>query len=149
MTYVDKLLRVSSAQAPTATAVSTDSVDLGVARDIGEGVKVTAFFTVPTLVTSGGTPTVTFEIIGADAANLTGNVLVLGSSAAFAHTTLTAGRDPIAVEMNPQIASTGRRYLGVRYTIAGGTLTGGAFTADLVLDIQDGKKFYASGIAVS
>ena len=33
----DKLLRVSEDQALTTTAVSTDTIDLSVARDIGEG----------------------------------------------------------------------------------------------------------------
>jgi phosphoglucomutase len=32
----DKLLRVSEDQALTTTAVSTDTIDLSVARDIGE-----------------------------------------------------------------------------------------------------------------
>jgi len=52
-----------------------------------------------------------------------------------------------AVRINPQIASTGTRYIGARYTISG-TYSAGTVTADVVMDIQDGRKFYASGFTV-
>jgi hypothetical protein len=51
------------------------------------------------------------------------------------------------VRLNPQIASLGKRYLGARYTVSG-TNSAGKVTADIVMDVQDGKKFYASGFTV-
>lgn len=144
--YTDKLLRVSAAQAVTTSAVSTDTIDLSVARDIGEGNDLYMHFTVDETVTSAtGGSTVEFQVIGSTAAALSSPV-VLGSSGAIVKTDLVAGKR-VAVRINPQIASLGLRYLGANY-VASATLTAGKFTADVVMDIQDGQKFYASGFSV-
>ena len=141
----DKFLRVSTDQAVTTTAVSTDSIDLSIARDMGEGQDLYANFAVTTAL-SGGT-SVKFEVIGATNAALTSGVVVLGSSDAVLTASLVAGYNT-AVRINPVIASKGTQYLGVRYTVSG-TYTAGNVTADIVTDIQDGKKFYASGFSVT
>ncbi len=140
----DKLLRVSTDQAVTTTAVSTDTVDLSVARDMGEGGDLYMNFAM-TEAFAGGTST-NFEIIIADNAALSSNVVVIGASGAIVTASLTLGTN-VAVRLNPQIASLGKRYLGARYTVSG-TNTAGKVVADIVMDIQDGKKFYASGFAV-
>ena len=140
----DKLLRVSTDQAVTTTAVSTDTVDLSIARDMGEGGDLFMNFAM-TEAFAGGTST-NFEIIIADNAALSSNVVVIGASGAILTASLTLGTN-VAVRLNPQIASLGKRYLGARYTVSG-TNTAGKVVADIVMDIQDGKKFYASGFAV-
>jgi hypothetical protein len=140
----DKLLRVSTDQAVTTTAVSTDTVDLSVARDMGEGGDLYMNFAM-TEAFAGGTST-NFEIIIADNAALSSNVVVIGASGAIVTASLTLGTN-VAVRLNPQIASLGKRYLGARYTVSG-TNTAGKVVADIVMDVQDGKKFYASGFAV-
>ncbi len=139
----DKLLRVSEDQALTTTAVSTDTIDLSVARDIGEGGDLFMNFAVTTAL-AGGT-SVKFEVITSAAANL-GSPTVIGSTDAIVTASLVAGYNT-AVRINPQIASLGQRYLGARYTISG-TYTSGKVTADVVMDIQDGRKFYPSGVTV-
>lgn len=140
----DKNLRVSTDQAVTTTAVSTDTIDLSVARDIGEGHDLYMHFDISETFT-GGTST-NFEVIIADNAALSSNVVVIGSSGAIATAGLTATTN-IAVRLNPQIGSLGKRYLGARYTVSG-TNTAGKVTADIVETIQDGRKFYASGFSV-
>jgi hypothetical protein len=139
----DKLLRVSEGQALTTTAVSTDTIDLSIARDIGEGEALYMNFAVITALT-GGT-SVKFEVISSAAANL-GSPTVIGSSDAIVTADLVAGKN-VAVRINPQIASNGQRYLGARYTISG-TYSAGTVTADVVMNIQDGRSFYASGFTV-
>ena len=141
----DKLLRVSEDQAVTTTAVSENTIDLGVARDIGEGMTLTMYFAI-TEAFAGGTSTA-FEVIIADNEALTSNVEVVSSSGPELTATLKVGA-AVAVKINPLIGSKGKRYMGARYTVAG-TNTAGKVTADVVETIQDGKKFYASGFTVA
>jgi len=139
----DKLLRVSEDQAVTTTAVSSDTIDLSVARDVGEGHQLFMNFAVTTAM-AGGT-SVKFEVISSANANLS-SPTVIGSSDAVVTANLTAGKN-VAVAINPQIASNGDRYLGARYTVSG-TYTAGKVTADIVETVQDGQKYYASGFTV-
>lgn len=141
---VDQFLRVSTAQAVTTTAVSTDSVDLSQARDIGEGTDLYMVFSVGTAF-AGGT-SINFEAVVADNSALSTNVTTIAMSGAVVTASLGASAQVI-VRLNPQIRSLGRRYLGARYTVVG-TYTGGTVTADITTDIQD-QKSYASGFTVA
>lgn len=126
------------------TVVSTNSVDLTVARDIGEGqdvygrVELTAAFT-------GGT-SAEFQAIVADDAALTTNVTVVGTTGAIPVASLTLGAI-LALKLNPRIGSLGRRYLGLQCVNVGNNGAGSVY-GDFGAEIQDGKKFYASGFAV-
>ena len=140
----DKLLRVSEDQAITTTAFSTDTIDLGTARDIGEGTALYMNFAVTTALANG--TSVKFEVISSASANL-GSPTVIGSSDAILTAALTVGKN-VVVRINPDIAGKGKRYLGARYTVAG-TFNAGKVTADVVETIGDGQKYYASGFTVA
>ena len=141
---LDKLLRFSTAQAITTTAVSTDKADLSVARDIGEGEPLYMNFGLNAALT-GGT-SVAFEVVTADDAALTSNVTVIGSSGALLAAALTLNK-VIVVALSPLVGSLGKRYIGARYTVAG-TFSAGTVTADLTNAVADGQKFYPAGFAV-
>lgn len=140
----DKLLRVSEDQAITTTAFSTDTIDLGTARDIGEGTALYMNFCVTTALANG--TSVKFEVVTSANANLS-SPTVVGSSDVILTAALTQGKN-VVVRINPDIAGKGKRYLGARYTVAG-TFNAGKVTADVVETIGDGQKYYASGFTVS
>ena len=152
--YVDNNLivsgSVSAAGAVTSQTVtgagavlSTNTIDLGVARDIGAGedfflrVEVTTAFT--------GLTALDIEAIVADDAALSVNVTSIGALKGVPVAQLTAGAR-FAVDTSPQLRQQGRRYLGARYTPTG-TGTAGALFGDFGIDTQD-QKTYASGISV-
>ena len=140
----DKLLRVSEDQAITTTAFSTDTIDLGTARDIGEGTALYMNFAVTTALANG--TSVKFEVVISDNANLSSPVVVVSSDAILT-AALTVGKN-VVVRINPDIAGKGKRYLGARFTVAG-TFNAGKVTADVVETIGDGQKYYASGFTVA
>ena len=150
----DNFLRLSGSltagsatgQAVTATANSTNVVDLSLARDVGEGEELYVQFTVGTAFTAAGSATLTPTIVVSAADSLT-TPTTIATAGTIAVATLVAGYS-FAVRLNPQIASLGLRYLGAIYTVATGPMTAGTITADIVTEIQDGKKFYASGFTV-
>ena len=140
----DKLLRVSEDQAVTSSAYSTNTVDLSVARDVGEGTALYMNFALTEAFANG--TNITFQVVTSANANLSSHD-VIGSSDAIATASLTLGKN-IVVRLNPSIASKGQRYLGARYTVVG-TMNAGKVTADIVETIGDGQKYYASGFTVA
>lgn len=149
---VDDFLKLSAAQAVTSSAVSANTVDLSVARDMGSGEELNVSITVDQTVTAAGAATVNFQVISSAAAALS-SPTILGQTDAIGKAELTAGRKPIVVPI-PRAAlisaqALGQRYLGVQYTVATGPLTAGQFTAYIVIDAQDVNKNYPSGFAVS
>ena len=133
-----------SGQAITADAVSTDKIDLGTARDIGEGRQLYMVFTI---VTSFNTLTsLDLQVVTDDNASLSSPTVIASQNVLLAG--LTAGKQYV-VALPPQIASLGLRYLGARYDVNGTNPTTGSILAQIVEGIQDGQKFYASGFTVA
>lgn len=148
----DALLTVSRAQAVTATAVSTDTIDLGPNqnRDIAAGQDLYFQINVDATATSGGATTVQFQVITSAAANLS-SPTVIAQTEPIGKAELTAGRYfsiPIA---NAILAaqSKGLRYMGIQYTVATGPLTAGAFSATITKEGFHEPKNYSSGFFVA
>jgi hypothetical protein len=147
----DALLQLSSAQAVTSTAFSTNTIDLGTSRDIGQGTDLYFVFGVDTTATAAGAATVNFQIVTSANANLSSPNILMQTDA-LAKTELTAGRKPIALCLASSILNSlpiGQRYLGVQYTVGTGPLTAGAFTCQLTLEDPGVGKNYASGFTVA
>lgn len=126
------------------SVLSTNTVDLGSARDVGEGEDLFLRCEIGAAVT-GGT-SVEIQFITADDAALSTNVTVLGTTGPIPVASLTAGARFVA-DPRPVIGSKGQRYIGARFVNVGNNTTGTAF-ADFGAEIQDGQKFYPSGFAV-
>lgn len=94
----------------------------------------------------------TIEVVTASDLALTSDVVVLGQANGgdpYEVSELTAGRDPITVEINQQFGSIGQRYLGVRY-IKDAVCSAGAVHAYFSLNVDSGRgaKPYPSGWTV-
>lgn len=138
----DKLNTFGTDQAVTTTAASTDIVDLGAARDIGNGEPLELVILVTETVTAAGAATVTFTLETDDNAGFS-STFVLASAGAMAKAVLTAGTEVLRVK----VPLDAERYLRTNYTVATGPLTAGKFTAFLAHDRQ-ASRAYASGFTV-
>lgn len=54
---------------------------------------------------------------------------------------------PVVAEINPRVGELGKRYIAGIYNPSA-AFTAGTFTVDIVRNIQDGRKFHASGFTV-
>ena len=148
----DALLQLSAAQVVTASAVSTNTIDLSVARDMGAGCScLYVVFTVDETATAAGAATVNLQLISSAAAALTAPT-VLVQSDALAKTEFVAGRRPIYFKVPASVLLAlplGQRYLGVQYTVAVGPLTAGKFSAAITDSMVDVGKNYPSGFTVA
>jgi hypothetical protein len=143
---IDRQSTVSLNQAVTATAVSTDTIDLLVAgRDIGNGEDINVEIICTETAVSGGATTVTFELINSANADLSSPV-VLAATPAIGKAAIVIGA--MFLRQIVPLNDAPLRYLGVRYTVATGPLTAGRFTATFGADRQ-ASKAYRSGVPVS
>jgi hypothetical protein len=126
MALLDKELEFSDAQAVTATAASTNVIDMTVAApNIGRGQEpIYAQVQVNTTADASGSATVTFTL--EDSADNSSYSAVY-TTAAIGKATLVAGYIVFTVAL----PATLRRYIRVNYTVATGPLTAGKFDAYL------------------
>jgi hypothetical protein len=150
--YVDNYLRIATAKAvsPTANTTLTDTVDLHTARDLGQGEDIFFVFTVTTAFAATGESY--FQVGYGDTA-VPGIFYPHTQSSNYAAADLAIGKQ-VTVKMSPITAQatgsslipiTGRRYLCARVVTANSAANVGAFTCDVVIDMQGGKQFYPPG----
>lgn len=135
---LDKLLMFSEAQAVTASAASTDVIDLGPIdgnrRDIGVGYPLELFVNVNTTATAAGAATVNVQLqTSPDNSTWT----TLTSSGDLALSALTAGKRVYSTKVPAGV----QRYLRVNYNVGTGPLTAGAFTAGINLDVDNNSPY--------
>lgn len=135
---LDKLLMFSEAQAVTASAASTDVIDLGpidgTRRDIGVGYPLELFVNVNTTAAAAGAATVNIQLqTSPDNSTWT----TLTSSGDLALSALTSGRRV----MSQKVPQGVQRYLRVNYVVGTGPLTAGAFTAGINLDVDNNSPY--------
>ena len=138
---IDRQLLVSNAQAVTASAVSTDVIDTGAARDIGPGKDIQAFLNTDLAALAAGAATVDFEIQCDDNVGFA-TPKVLYRVAAVPKATIVAGYNPFAGFILP---SGCERFIRFNYVVGTGPLTQGTFTGGLIL-ASDQWKAYPNGI---
>jgi hypothetical protein len=137
----------SNQQAVTATANSVNVIDLSQARDLGPGFDINFFIACTQDVAAAGAATVQFALVASDSVDLATNPVVLMQSDAIGKAALTAGTQVLRTGV-PASRTSGKRYLGVTYTVASGPLTAGKFTAGLAFDLQ-ANVAYPEGLNVS
>lgn len=144
--YLDAQNEFSDAQAVTATAISTNVIDLGATnalKDIGTGEDIYLVVqtqTAATDVSSDATLTVTLE--SDSTADLATSATVHFTTGVLPFATFSPAGAVLACVKLPK--GDYERYLGVRYTVAAGPLTAGNFDAFLTKDVE-AVKYYAKG----
>lgn len=147
---LDKQTAFSAAQAVTVTAISTNVLDTRNASTpalVDEGLLGEDLWLVvqcDTAATAGGAATLTISLESDSTANLATSATVHWTSSAFALASLTAGAVLARIKLP---SGNYERYLGVRYTVATGPLTAGAFSAFLTPGI-DRNINYPSGFSI-
>lgn len=143
---MDALLQFSDAQAVTAAAGSTNSVDLGSVRDIGTGedLYVVSVLTVAMTDGAGNTYPLVVALEGDSADSFTPD----GTQDLFTFPAASAVGTTKIAKLSPGSAPLQYRYVRLKYTPTGGNLTAGSVTAFVTTDIA---KFasYAKGYTIS
>lgn len=146
---LDAQLKFSAAQAVTAAADSTNSIDLSEARNVGEGKDLYVAVTVDVSMTDSGSDSTldVFMYGGATAGASTGKQLLFTIPAVTA-----AGAGPFYAKLSPDfVAATlaaNYEFIMLHYVPNNGNLTTGSFTAYLTTDIA-GFVAYAKGYTIS
>ncbi len=121
-----------------------DQIDLGVARDMGNGEPMYLVITVDTLPTSAaGTATAQFTLASDDSASIsTTTATVHLLTKAFAISEMAAGQMLAAIAL-PMEGVAYERYLGLLQTTGTQAFTGGKINAFLTHDVAKWKSYDA------
>lgn len=133
----DANLILSDQQAITASAASTNIIDLGTDRDLGVS-DIDVFVKVDEAFTASGSATLVIEL-ETDSDPAFGSPNVLYATAAIGKASLVAGYQPFKIKL-PQVTE---RYLRGDYTVATGPMTAGKLTLCLVTGRDNWRAYDA------
>lgn len=137
---LDQNLILSDAQAVTATAASTNVIDLGVSRDIGPGYEIPLLIQV--VEDFNNLTSLTVDVQTDDASNF-------GTATSLASQTIALASLKAGAKSAIQCIPVGtKRYLRINYTVTGTAPTTGKVTAGVVTGELPNWKGYASGFTV-
>ena len=141
---IDAQLLFSDEQAITATAASTNIIDLGEERRIGTGEPLYLVASLDEAMADAGsdsTITVTLESDSTSAFSSPATVMTLGTFAA----TSAAGTALKGV-LPPDVPT--ERFIRLNYTVANGNLSAGKVTAEIVKSV-DAWRAYPDAVTIS
>jgi hypothetical protein len=121
-----------------------DQIDLGVARDMGNGEPMYLVITVDTLPTSGGAATAQFQLASDASASIAtnGTATVHLETKAFAISEMAAGTMLAAIAL-PLEGVAYERYLGILQVTGTAAFTAGKINAFLTHDVAKWKSYDA------
>lgn len=155
---LDAELQLSDSQALTATALSTNVVDLGADRSIGNGEPMAVLFNVEVAADqTTGDEDYTFDIEVASDAGMTTARKLLGRRIFESGTPTAPAQDAdllvagfkFAIPIPPGALSESERYIAARYTLAGTTptITVSAHVVPMSM-LEVGVVTHADGFAI-
>lgn len=142
--FIDAQLLFDQAQAHLTTEASANSVNFSLPRNMGVGEELYFFICVTTAFTDAGsdsTMAITLETDDNSSFSSPTTAQTIGTFSA-----LSAAGSRLVAKL--QVDKINEKYLRVKYTVANGDLTTGAFTAAIVKDI-DAFTAYANGYTIS
>ncbi len=145
--YVDSLLMFSDAQAVTATAASTNYIDLGAVRDIGTGKQLYLVIScVVAMADSGSNTELDVSLDGDSTTTFSPDATLTVCQFAAAS---AAGTTKI-IALSPGMAPLQYRYIQLTYTTSSGdgNLSAGSFDAFLTTDV-DRYRSYADNVTIT
>jgi hypothetical protein len=141
--FIDRHLRFCNSLGITASAASTDLIDLGAERRIGTGRPLYMVCVVTVAFTdasSNSTVTVTLE---SDSTSAFGSAATVLTLPVFAALSAIGTRRIVAIPVDTAT----EQYLRAYFTVANGDLTTGSFTCFLTEDVEAFQS-YADDITV-
>lgn len=150
--FIDLQTKFSDAQLVTATAISANVLDLrnaatpALADEGMSGPEEWIVVLVVTTATAAGAATLVLTIESDILATLASAPVVHYTSTVIPVASMVAGFRAVAVQL-PAATPLYKRFLGLRYTIATGPLTAGAFSGYLTMDLQQ-NVIYPTGFVV-
>lgn len=144
---IDRQNQFSDSQAITASAASTDYIDLGAVRNIGVGENIYLFIQVTVAFTDTGSDSTVTPVLQTDDNTSFSSAATIRTFDTLAALTPAGTKRMYRLEPFTD-AGIYERYIRLSYTVANGNLTTGSISAYLTEDVQAWRA-YASGYTIS